>query len=75
MSRSAVRPMGWRRLLLLPLALLASLGVVLLARTLAQTPDLDARWRLDSSGHLQLVSTDLPWMRSKSTRLNSSHRP
>ena len=55
--------MGWRRLLLLPIALLASLAVVLLARTLAQTPDLDARWRLDAGGHLQLIATDLPWMR------------
>jgi signal transduction histidine kinase len=52
--------MGWRRLLLLPLALLASLAVVLLARALAQAPDLDARWRLDSSGHLQLQSSDHP---------------
>ena len=43
MSQGRVRPMGWRRLLLLPIALLASLAVVLLARTLAQTPDLDAR--------------------------------
>jgi signal transduction histidine kinase len=55
--------MGWRRLLLLPIALLASLAVVLLARTLAQTPDLDARWRLDAGGHLQMIATDLPWMR------------
>ena len=55
--------MGWRRLLLLPVALLASLCVVMLARTLAQTPDLDARWRLDGSGHLQLIATDLPFMR------------
>jgi signal transduction histidine kinase len=55
--------MGWRRLLLLPIALLASLCVVVLARTLAQTPDLDARWRLDATGHLQLIATDLPWMR------------
>ena len=55
--------MGWRRLLLLPVALLASLCVVVLARTLAQTPDLDARWRLDGSGHLQLIATDLPFMR------------
>jgi signal transduction histidine kinase len=54
--------MGWRRLLLLPIALLASLVVVVLARTLAQTPDLDARWRLDSSGHLLLMATDLPWL-------------
>ena len=55
--------MGWRRLLLLPLALLASLGVVLLARALAQTPDLDARWRLDATGHLQLLATDDPALR------------
>jgi signal transduction histidine kinase len=56
--------MGWRRLLLLPIALLASLCVVLLARTLAQAPDLDARWRLDGSGHLQMIATDLPAMRA-----------
>jgi signal transduction histidine kinase len=55
--------MGWRRLLLLPLALLASLCVVLLARTLARTPDVDARWRLDGTGHLQLAASGLPQMR------------
>jgi hypothetical protein len=64
MSRHGVNPMGWRRLLLLPIALLASLAVVVLARTLAQTPDLDARWRVDGSGHLQLIATDLPFMRA-----------
>ncbi|MET0383333.1 MAG: ATP-binding protein [Burkholderiaceae bacterium] len=58
MTRGTVRPMGWRRLLLLPLALLASLGVILLARTIAQMPDLDARWRLDATGHLQLMATE-----------------
>ena len=63
MSQGRVRPMGWRRLLLLPIALLASLAVVLLARTVAQTPNLDATWRLDGNGHLQLIATDLPWMR------------
>jgi len=63
MSQGRVRPMGWRRLLLLPIALLASLAVVLLARTIAQTPNLDASWRLDGNGHLQLIATDLPWMR------------
>ena len=63
MSPARVRPMGWRRLLLLPIALLASLCVVVLARTLAQTPDLDARWRLDATGHLQLMSTDLAFLR------------
>ena len=64
MSHGRVSPMGWRRLLLLPIALLASLAVVVLARTLAQTPDLDARWRLDGTGHLQLIATNLPWMRA-----------
>ena len=63
MTHGRVRPMGWRRLLLLPIALLASLAVVLLARTVAQTPNLDASWRLDANGHLQLIATDLPWMR------------
>ena len=63
MSQGRVRPMGWRRLLLLPIALLASLAVVLLARTVAQTPNLDANWRLDANGHLQLIATELPWMR------------
>jgi len=60
MTPGRVRPIGWRRLLLLPIALLASLCVVMLARTLAQTPDVDAHWRLDGTGHLQLVASDLP---------------
>ena len=68
MSPGRVRPMGWRRLLLLPIALLASLAVVMLARTLAQTPDLDARWRLDGAdltaehgGPLRLVPPPTKW--------------
>ncbi|HEX7636786.1 MAG TPA: hypothetical protein VF457_00185, partial [Burkholderiaceae bacterium] len=64
MSPRTVRPMGWRRLLLLPLALLASMLVVLLARALAQVPDVDAWWRLDASGHLQLVASDNPLLRA-----------
>ena len=64
MTYGAVRPMGWRRLLLLPLALLASLCVVLLARTLAQTPDIEARWRLDGTGHLQLMATENSLLRA-----------
>jgi signal transduction histidine kinase len=56
--------MGWRRLLLLPLALLASLAVVLLARALAQAPDLDARWRLDAAGRLQLIAAEAAPLRA-----------
>jgi signal transduction histidine kinase len=56
--------MGWRRLLLLPLALLASLAVVLLARALAQAPDVDGHWHLDSSGHLQLQSSEQPALKA-----------
>jgi signal transduction histidine kinase len=55
-----VRPLGWRRLLLLPLALIASLAVVMLARALAQAPEIDANWRLDPTGHLQLQGSATP---------------
>ena len=45
-----------------------TIAVVLLARTVAQTPNLDATWRLDGNGHLQLIATDLPWMRPALSR-------
>jgi len=63
MSSGDVRPMGWRRLALLPIALLACLAMVMLARTLAQRPDVDAHWRLDGIGRLQLIATDIAYMR------------
>ena len=52
--------MAWRRLLILPLALLACLAVVMLARMLAQAPDIEARWDVDVNGRLQLISAEQP---------------
>ncbi len=55
--------LGWRRLLLLPLALAACVALLLLARTLAQGRDVDARWHLMGDGRLTLQSSALPGMR------------
>jgi signal transduction histidine kinase len=59
-----MRPIGWRRLLLLPLALGACVLLLALARTLAQERDLDARWHVATGGRLTLQSTTLAPLRA-----------
>ena len=51
---------GWRRRVMVAVALLGCLGVFLLARWLAATPHLDAQWGSNAQGQLFLQSSPLP---------------
>lgn len=54
------RWMGWRLRLLVVAALLGCVGVLLLARWLAESPLVDATWKAGAQGQLQLVSSADP---------------
>jgi len=54
------RWMGWRLRLLVVAALLGCVGVLLLARWLAESPHLDATWKAGAQGQLVLVSSADP---------------
>jgi len=51
---------GWRRACLVVLAILAVLGVAALAHALAAAPQVDAHWRADDHGRIELVATAEP---------------
>ncbi len=57
---SSMRWIGWRRRILALLALLGCLGVFALARWLAATPELDARWAAGPHGELVLRGSPDP---------------
>ena len=54
------RWLGWRLRLLIALALAGCIGLFLLTRALADQPAIDATWRADASGQLELVATHEP---------------
>lgn len=54
------RWMGWRLRLLVVAALLGCVAVLMLARTLADTPHIDATWRAGAHERLELASTADP---------------
>ena len=56
------RWMGWRLRLLVVAALLGCVGVLLLARWLAEFPHLDATWKSNAQGQLELVSSADPML-------------
>lgn len=56
------RWMGWRLRLLVVAALLGCVGVLLLARWLAESPHLDATWKAGAQGQLELVSSADPML-------------
>jgi len=58
-----VRWMGARLRLLVVLALLGCVGLFLLIRLLAQGPQIDAQWRSNVQGQLELVSSAEPRLR------------
>lgn len=61
---------GWRRRVLLLVAVLACLSVFLTARHMAQQRVVDAEWRTLVNGHLELVSSrDLPLRGRSGTEL------
>ena len=58
------RWIGWRLRMLVGAALFGCIGVFMLARWLAEPLQVDARWRPDAEGRLQLVATGEPALRS-----------
>jgi len=58
-GRNMSRWMGWRLRLLVVSALIGCLGLFLLAREIAATPRIDATWRINPQGQIELAgSTD-----------------
>lgn len=56
----ASRWMGWRLRLLVISALLGCLGLFLLAREMAAIPHVEASWRIDAQGRVELAASDEP---------------
>ena len=56
----AARWTGWRLRLLAVCALLACIGLFALIRALAMTPHIDAQWRVDARGRIELAASDDP---------------
>lgn len=52
------RWMGWRLRLLVVSALIGCLGLFLLSREMAAVPSVDAQWRADASGRIQLARSN-----------------
>ena len=60
----ATRWTGWRLRALLAFALLACLGLFALTRALTTAPQIDADWRVDPQGRIQLASSADPELRT-----------
>jgi signal transduction histidine kinase/uncharacterized membrane protein len=56
-STALARWMGWRLRLLVVAALVGCVGLLLLARDLAAPLHIDASWRADANGHVELTAT------------------
>lgn len=59
----SISRISWRRQALLAAAIIGCLTVFLLARVLANNPNIPAEWRVDPNGDLELVDTPLPTLR------------
>jgi signal transduction histidine kinase len=59
-NANLTRWMGWRLRLLVGAALLGCMGLFFLARWLSDPPHIDASWRANSQGRLELASTSDP---------------
>ena len=59
-ARSERRWIGWRLRLLVGAALIGCLGLILLARDIAATRHLDAVWRVDAQGGIELLDSADP---------------
>ncbi len=57
------RWMGWRLRMLVAAALFGCVGLFLLARTLAAPLVIEANWRVDAAGRVELHATDNPALR------------
>lgn len=64
-ARNLSRWMGWRLRLLVISALLGCLGLFLLAREMAAAPYIDASWRANAQGRIELTATGEPELRSR----------
>src|SRR5262245_28243165 len=62
-ERSLSRWMGWRLRLLVGAALLGCMGLFFLARWLGDPPHIDATWRPNAQGQLELAATTDPQLR------------
>ena len=63
-SSAPARGLVWRRRLLLTLALLAMLGVVVLARGVGASPQVRTEWHVDSHGQVVLTAARDPRLRA-----------
>jgi signal transduction histidine kinase len=54
---------GWRLWVLMVVGAVCAIGAMLLLRTLAAAPYLDATWRVDASGRITLAASDDPALR------------
>ncbi len=59
----AARWMGWRLRLLVAVALLGCIGLFMLIRAMAVAPHVDALWRIDAKGRIELAASDDPALR------------
>ena len=62
-DQPSARWMGWRLRMLVVLALLGCLGMFGLIRALTMAPQIDASWRVDAQGHIQLAASADPALR------------
>jgi len=64
-DKHTVRWIGWRLRLLVALALLGCLSIFVLMRTVTLTPYVDASWRVDTLGRIELAASSDPALRSQ----------
>ena len=64
--------MGWRLRLLVVAALIGCVAVFALVRAMAAMPHIDASWRTDSRGHMELISSADPALRAHAGKTLSS---
>jgi signal transduction histidine kinase len=62
-ERRLSRWMGWRLRLLVGAALLGCMGLFFLARWLSEPPHIDATWRPNANGQLELAATSDPLLK------------
>jgi len=64
-DKHTARWIGWRLRLLVALALLGCLSIFVLMRTVTLTPHVDASWRVDTLGRIELAASSDPALRSQ----------
>ena len=69
--RSNVRWMGWRLRLLVGVALAGCVALFVLARMLAEPRYIDAAWRANAQGQIELKHSDIPTLQNLQGRVLS----